>query len=269
MDRQLEVCGEAPFYTLGPARDRRRPRLRPYHQRHRRGDDRLVRHRDALLRHAQGAPRPPRPRRRQGRRRHLQARRPRRRPRQGPPRRPPPRRRAQPRPLRVPLARPVQPVARPRNRRAIPRPDPARRRRQDRAFLQHVRPQVLQHEDQPGSPRIRPPKPLPPPRGRVNSRKARAGRGGSQTQKPAWPKCPSFTAKAATSSTSARTAASTTDGRPLRQEARIRTQDPMGHLPPQGPRQGHARAPAHRRARPADRRTRQQILPAAKRWGGE
>ncbi len=94
MDKQLEVCGEAPFYTLGPLVDRHRARLRPHHQRHRRGDDRLVRHRDALLRHAQGAPRPPRPRRREGRRRHLQARRPRRRPRQGPPRRAPPRRRA-------------------------------------------------------------------------------------------------------------------------------------------------------------------------------
>ena len=94
MDKQLEACGEAPFYTLGPAHHRHRARLRPYHQRHRRGDDRLVRHGDALLRHAQGASRPPRPRRRQGRRRHLQARRPRRRPRQGPPGREDARRRA-------------------------------------------------------------------------------------------------------------------------------------------------------------------------------
>ena len=94
MDKQLASCGEAPFYTLGPARDRHRSGLRPHHQRHRRGDDRLVRHGDALLRHAQGAPRPPRPRRRQGRGRDLQARRPRGRPRQRPPRRAPPRRRA-------------------------------------------------------------------------------------------------------------------------------------------------------------------------------
>jgi phosphomethylpyrimidine synthase len=35
---------------------RHRARLRPHHQRHRRGDDRLVRHGDALLRHAEGAP---------------------------------------------------------------------------------------------------------------------------------------------------------------------------------------------------------------------
>lgn len=39
-----------------PADHRHRPRLRPHHLRHRRGDDRLVRLRHALLRHAQGAP---------------------------------------------------------------------------------------------------------------------------------------------------------------------------------------------------------------------
>jgi phosphomethylpyrimidine synthase len=70
----------------GPADHRHRPGLRPHHQRHRRGDDRLVRHRDALLRDAQGAPRPARPRRRQGGHHRLQDRRARRRPRQGPPR---------------------------------------------------------------------------------------------------------------------------------------------------------------------------------------
>ena len=116
MDKQLEACGEAPFYTLGPLTTDIAPGLRPHHQRDRRGDDRLVRHRDALLRHAQGASRPARPRRRQGRRRHLQARRPRRRPRQGPPGREDARRRAEPRPLRIPLARPVQP------RRSTPTP---------------------------------------------------------------------------------------------------------------------------------------------------
>ena len=31
MDRQLEVCKEAPFYTLGPAHDRHRAGLRPHH----------------------------------------------------------------------------------------------------------------------------------------------------------------------------------------------------------------------------------------------
>ena len=65
-----------------------------------------------------------------------------------------PRRRAEPRPLRVPLARPVQPVARSRHRRAIPRPDPPRRRRQDRPLLLDVRPQILLDEDHPGGPGV-------------------------------------------------------------------------------------------------------------------
>ena len=50
-----------------PAHHRHRPRLRPHHQRHRRGHDRLVRLRHALLRHAQGTPRPARQEGRQGR----------------------------------------------------------------------------------------------------------------------------------------------------------------------------------------------------------
>ena len=83
MDKQLEWCDEAPFYTLGPLTTDIAPGLRPHHQRHRRGDDRLVRHGDALLRDAEGAPRPPEPRRREGRRHRLQDRRARRRPRQG------------------------------------------------------------------------------------------------------------------------------------------------------------------------------------------
>ena len=67
VDLQMELCHEAPFYTLGPAHHRRRPGLRPHHLGHRRGHDRHVRHRHALLRHPQGAPRPARPRRREGR----------------------------------------------------------------------------------------------------------------------------------------------------------------------------------------------------------
>ena len=57
--------------------------------------------------------------------------------------------------VRVPLARPVQPVARPRHRRAYPRPDPARGRRQDRPLLLDVRAQILLDEDHAGGPRIR------------------------------------------------------------------------------------------------------------------
>jgi phosphomethylpyrimidine synthase len=93
MAKQLEWCHEAPFYTLGPAHHRHRPRLRPHHQRHRRGHDRLVWLRDALLRHAQGTPRPAEQEGRERRRHRLQDRRPRRRPRQRPPRRAIPRQR--------------------------------------------------------------------------------------------------------------------------------------------------------------------------------
>ena len=67
----------------GPAHHRHRAGLRPHHQRHRRRDDRLVRHGDALLRDAQGAPRPAQPRRREGRRDRLQDRGARGGPRQG------------------------------------------------------------------------------------------------------------------------------------------------------------------------------------------
>ncbi len=49
--------------------------------------------------------------------------------------------------LRVPLARPVQPVARSRNRRAVSRPDAPGRRRQDRALLLDVRAEILLDED--------------------------------------------------------------------------------------------------------------------------
>ena len=60
VEKQLALCGEAPFYTLGPARHRHRAGLRPHHERDRRGDDRLVRHGHALLRDAEGASRPAR-----------------------------------------------------------------------------------------------------------------------------------------------------------------------------------------------------------------
>ncbi len=147
MTKQLEVCGEAPFYTLGPLVTDIAP-----------GYDHITSgigaaqigwygYGDALLRHAEGTPRPARPRRRESRRGDLQTRRPRRRPRQGPPCRAGPRRCAVESPLRIPLARPVQPVARPRNRRGLPRPDTTGRGRQDRPLLLHVRPEVLLDED--------------------------------------------------------------------------------------------------------------------------
>ena len=87
MDKQLDRLPRGAVLHAGAADHRRRARLRPHHLGHRRGDDRLVRHRHALLRDAQGAPGPARPRGRQAGRDRLQDRRPRRRPRQGPPRR--------------------------------------------------------------------------------------------------------------------------------------------------------------------------------------
>ena len=85
MDKQLKECGEAPFYTLGPLTTDIAPGYDHITSAHRRRHDRLVRLRHALLRDAEGAPRPARPRRRQGRRHRLQDRGARRRPRQGPP----------------------------------------------------------------------------------------------------------------------------------------------------------------------------------------
>ena len=114
MDIQLESCSEAPFYTLGPLTTDIAPGYDHITSRHRRRDDRLVRHRDAVLRHAEGAPGPAGQGRRQGRHHHLQARRACRRPGQGPPRRADPRQRLVQGALRIPLGRPVQP--RPRSR---------------------------------------------------------------------------------------------------------------------------------------------------------
>ena len=107
------------------ADDRHRAGLRPHHLGHRRGDDRLVRHRHALLRHAEGASRPARPRRREDRRHHLPHRRARRRSRQGPSGGADPRRRDESRALRLPLGGPVQPVARSRHGAQVPRRDAA------------------------------------------------------------------------------------------------------------------------------------------------
>ena len=134
----------------GAARHRHRARLRPHHLGDRRGDDRLVRHRHALLRHAEGAPRAPGPERRQGRRHRLQDRRPRRGFGEGPPGGAIARRRALPRPLRIPLGRSVQPLARPRHRARLPRRDAAQGSAQGGAFLLDVRAEILLDEDHPG-----------------------------------------------------------------------------------------------------------------------
>ncbi len=95
----------------GPAHHRHRARLRPHHLGDRRRHDRLVRHGDAVLCDAQGAPGAARQEGRQGRHHRLQDRGARRRPRQGPSRRADPRQRAVQGALRVPLGRSVQPRA--------------------------------------------------------------------------------------------------------------------------------------------------------------
>ena len=60
VEQQQRAVPRGALLHARPARHRHRPRLRPHHLGHRRGDDRLVRHRDALLRDAQGAPGPAR-----------------------------------------------------------------------------------------------------------------------------------------------------------------------------------------------------------------
>jgi hypothetical protein len=53
-----ETCQGSQSYTLGPLTTDIRARLRPHHERHRRGDDCLVRHGHALLRDAEPQGRP-------------------------------------------------------------------------------------------------------------------------------------------------------------------------------------------------------------------
>ena len=136
------------------AHHRCRARLRPHHERDRRRADRLVRHRHALLRHAQGAPGAAQPGRRESGRHHLPHRGARRRPGQGAPARPGVGRRHLQGALRVPLGGPVQPGPRPGHGAGLPRRNPARRGGQGRALLLHVRTQVLLDEDHPGRARV-------------------------------------------------------------------------------------------------------------------
>ena len=75
MEKQLEWCDEAPFYTLGPLTTDVAPGYDHITSRNRGRDDRMVRHGDALLRHAEGTSRPARQRGRQGGRHRLQDRR--------------------------------------------------------------------------------------------------------------------------------------------------------------------------------------------------
>ena len=143
MDKQLEWCHEAPFYTLGPLTTDIAP-----------GYDHITSAIGAAMIGWYGCamlcyvtPKEhlglPDQEGRQGRRHRLQNRRPRRRPGQGPSWRAIPRQRPEQGPLRIPLGRPVQPGPGPGDRPRIPRRDPAAGRRQDGPFLQHVRPAFL------------------------------------------------------------------------------------------------------------------------------
>ena len=98
-----------------PARDRHLPRLRPHHQLHRRDRGGVPRRGDALLRHAEGAPRPAEEGRREAGLHRLQDRGPRRRRRPRHPRRARPGRRTDEGPRRAQLgealrARPSTPT---------------------------------------------------------------------------------------------------------------------------------------------------------------
>ena len=77
MERQAEVCDGAPFYVLGPLVTDIAPGYDHITSLHRRGASRLARRGDALLRHAEGAPRPAREGRRQAGHDRVQNRRPR------------------------------------------------------------------------------------------------------------------------------------------------------------------------------------------------
>ena len=149
VDKQLKECGEAPFYTLGPlvtdiapAYDHITSAIGAAMP-----DVGWFRHRNALLRDAEGASRPARQERRQRRRHRLQDRGARRRSGEGPPGRTAARRRLEPGAVRLPLGRSVQPLARPRHRARLPRRDAAQGGAQSRALLLHVRAQVLLDED--------------------------------------------------------------------------------------------------------------------------
>ena len=94
VEKEVELLLRGPVLHAGPVSHRHRPRLRPHHQRHRRGHDRMVWRSHALLRHAKGAFRFTKRERRERRHHRLQNLRPRRRHRPRTPRRPRPRRRA-------------------------------------------------------------------------------------------------------------------------------------------------------------------------------
>src|SRR5216683_1146281 len=171
-DEHEDRAGGVPRGALlraGPLGHGHRARLRPHHQRNRRGAGRLARRLDALLRHARGASLAAQRRGRAPGDHRLQDRRAR--GRRGAPagRSARPRRRALPCPLRLRLARAVPAVARPRGGPGEARRDAAARRLQDGRVLRHVRPEVLLDEGAHAPGRQGPP-------GRHRARRRAAGR---------------------------------------------------------------------------------------------
>jgi hypothetical protein len=150
-----EILRRSAVLHARAADDRHCAGIRPHHERDRGGDDRLVRHRDAVLRHPEGTPRAAEQEGRQGRNHRVQDRGACRRPCQGPPGRAGARQRAIQGALRVSLGRPVQPRARSRHREGVPRRDAAAGRREARALLLDVRAAFLLDEDHAGRARLR------------------------------------------------------------------------------------------------------------------
>ncbi len=155
MDEQLRLCGEAPFYTLGPLTTDIAP-----------GYDHITSAIGAAMIGWYGTamlcyvtPKEhlglPEQERRQGRHHGVQDRRTRGRSRQGPSGRADARQRAVQGALRVSLGGPVQ--SRPRSRQGarVPRRNAAAARRQARAFLLDVRAALLLDENHPGRARLR------------------------------------------------------------------------------------------------------------------
>ena len=155
MERQLAVCHEAPFYTLGPLTTDIAPGYD--HITSAIGAAMIGWFGTAMLCYVtpEGAPGAAEPQGRQGRRHRVQDRGARRGPRQGASRSARLGRRAVEGAVRVPLGGPVPPLARPRDGARVPRRDAAGRGREGRALLLDVRAALLLDEDHAGRARLR------------------------------------------------------------------------------------------------------------------
>ena len=155
MEKQLEWCGEAPFYTLGPLTTDVAPGYD--HLTSAIGAAQIGWYGTAMLCYVTPKEHLGLPNRddvKDGRHR-LPDRGARGRPRQGASARAGAGRRAVESPLRVPLGGPVQPRPRPGDGARRPRRDAPGRRRQGRPLLLDVRAEVLQHGDHAADPRLR------------------------------------------------------------------------------------------------------------------